>query len=211
MGVKESIEYYSACPQCGAANKGNGVCEYCGGSLIKRRINEKTEFPGASEEEANLMEDYNLSEVNGKLRERDMFLLIFCLVFGGSFTLVPVIIGVAFTSAGIMEGWVILMLAVFLLVGICSFIPLIRSAVHAAKCKMGEPVSGIVRGYENSLSSINGQPVLNIRLLVDKDTNPYILVMGTGKTKRQFKPGTVIYLKRYKNSYIYDKDKMNMK
>ena len=59
MGVMESYEYYSACPQCGAANIGHEKCDYCGASLIKKRVNTKLsnydEFE--SEDDRNLRED----------------------------------------------------------------------------------------------------------------------------------------------------------
>ena len=44
MAVVESYEYYSACPQCGAANVGKEKCDYCGTSLIKKKINTEVSY-----------------------------------------------------------------------------------------------------------------------------------------------------------------------
>lgn len=203
MSVIESYEYYAACPSCGAANVGIDKCEYCGASLIKKKINTNTTGHGMSEQEEILyQEDINLQEVDGKLCENDPFLLLFCPIFGGAFILVPTIIAIAFTSVGIMETWVMLMIGLFWIVGICGFAPLVLNIYGKIKCKNGEEVTGIVRGYENTMVTVNGAPCLAIRILIDQYVEPKILVLRTGNTKRKYQIGKSISLRKYKNKYI---------
>lgn len=215
MNVVESVEYFPSCPQCGASNNGKELCEYCGTSLVKRRINQSIGLAGFgmannSLEEENMMEDSDLREISGKSGNLDPFIIMFCLIFGGCFCLVPIIIGVAFTGSGIMEPWVFLMLGLFLLIGLGSLAPLVIAIISNIKCKTGEPVSGIVRGYSKSMVSVNGSPVLNMRLLMDENDEKYILVLRSGSTERRYKIGSTVHLKRYKNKYIIDKEKMRI-
>lgn len=209
MGT-ESIEYYAACPQCGAANVGKGKCDYCGASLIKSRTTTSSDFNYSrqEEEEKNLQEDMNYPEIEGKIYEIDEFLLIFCPIFGGMFILVPTIICIAFSSAGIMEIWVLAMLAMFWMIGIGAFVPLINSFVKRSKCKNGREISGVVRGYERTMVEVNGRPVLKIRILIDERTDPKILLLNTGGTSRKYALGKVIKLKGYDNNFIIVKEKL---
>ena len=202
MSRMESIEYYSACPQCGAANVGMDKCDYCGASLIKSRVNTDFQYSKNSEEEKNFEEDSYYPEIKGKIYTNDTFLLLFCSIFGGAFILVPAIIMIAFISAGIMEIWVVAMLLLFFAIGIGSLIPLINYYVKKSKCKQGEDISGIVRGYEETMVSVNGRPVLAVRLLIDEMTNPKILILNTGETKRKYPLGRVITLRGYDNNFI---------
>lgn len=201
MSIIESIEYYSACPQCGAANIGKEKCEYCGTYLVKSKTN-RTVDEKTSEEDKNYQEDIQYPEIKGKIYEKDDFLMLFCPLFGGMFIVLPIVISIIFISVGIMEPWLYAMFALFWLIGIGGLSPLVISIVQRAKCKNGDEITGIVRGYENSIVIVNGSPVLKMRVLINEYTNPTILVLGTGTTKRLFPVGKVIKLKGYNNKYI---------
>ena len=209
MSTIESVQYYSACPQCGAANVGNEKCDYCGASLIKSRIN-TTDFSyqKTSEEEKNYMEDSYLPQVNGKIFEKDDFLLFFCPIFGGIFLLVPTVIFIAFSSAGIMEIWVFAMLVLFWIIGAAGIAPLVNYFVKKKKCKSGRIIKGIVRGYDETMMTVNGKPVLMVRLLVDKDTEPKILCLNTGSTKKLYPLGKEITLQGYDNNFVLVQEKI---
>lgn len=208
MAVVESYEYYSACPQCGAANVGKEKCDYCGTSLIKKKINTEVSYERNDEEEENFRQDSDYPEVRGKICEMDSFLLLFCPLFGGIFLLVPTIILIAFSSAGIMEPWVFLMLIMFWLIGIGGISPLFVNLYKSAKCKTGDQIAGIVRGYEESMVTVNGKPVLYVRLLVNERTDPKILVLNTGKNRKPYPLGKVIKLRGYNNNFIIEKEKL---
>ena len=162
MGVMESYEYYSACPQCGAANIGHEKCDYCGASLIKKRVNTKLsnydEFE--SEDDKNLREDIDYPVINAKLFGNDSFLVIFCSLFGGGFLLIPTVLCISFVSTGIMEMWAYAMFLIFWLIGIGALIPLINHIIKKSKCNKGTEIEGIVRGYEKSMVMVNGSPTL---------------------------------------------------
>jgi len=206
----ESIEYYSACPQCGAANVGNEKCDYCGASLIKIKTTHK-EMPGKTdEEEAYYQEDSRYPEIKGRLLEKDEFLFFFCPLFGGIFLLVPTIILVAFSQVGILELWVVAMLSVFWLVGIGGIMPLILYFVRKAKCRNGKEITGIVRGYEKTMIVVNGSPVLAVRVLIDQWTSPKILILNTGSSRRGYPLGKEIRLKVYKNNFMIVENRLEL-
>lgn len=202
MSGVESIEYYSACPQCGAANVGLEKCDYCGASLIKSRVKTNNAYDKSAEEDKNFKEDMDYPEIKGKIYEKDEFLLIFCPIFGGVFVLVPTIIMIAFISTGIMEGWLFAMFALFYVIGIGALIPLFSYFIKRGKCKRGKEITGIVRGYEEQMILVNGKPVLSVRILIDEKTDPKILVLNTGNTRRIYPLGKVITLKGYENNFV---------
>ncbi|MDO4188019.1 MAG: hypothetical protein Q4D29_03440 [Lachnospiraceae bacterium] len=208
MATVESVEYYSACPQCGAANVGLEKCDYCGASLIKRKTNTEFRSEMSDEETENLRQDADYPEVRGKLYEPDPFLLMFCPIFGGIFLLVPTIILLAFSSVGIMESWLYLMLGLFWLIGIGGISPLIVSLYKNVKCKNGNLITGIVRGYEESMVLVNGKPMLYVRLLVNERTDPKILILNTGKSAKVYPIGKVMKLRGYNNNFIIEKEKL---
>ena len=210
MGVMESYEYYSACPQCGAANIGHEKCDYCGASLIKKRVNTKLsnydEFE--SEDDKNLREDIDYPVINAKLFGNDSFLVIFCSLFGVRFLLIPTVLCISFVSTGIMEMWAYAMFLIFWLIGIGALIPLINHIIKKSKCNKGTEIEGIVRGYEKSMVMVNGSPTLRMRILIDKETEPKILVLNTGSTRRVYPIGKTIKLKGYNNNFIIVENKI---
>lgn len=210
MGVMESYEYYSACPQCGAANIGHEKCDYCGASLIKKRVNTKLsnydEFE--SEDDKNLREDIDYPVINAKLFGNDRFLVIFCSLFGVGFLLIPTVLCISFVSTGIMEMWAYAMFLIFWLIGIGALIPLINHIIKKSKCNKGTEIEGIVRGYEKSMVMVNGSPTLRMRILIDKETEPKILVLNTGSTRRVYPIGKTIKLKGYNNNFIIVENKI---
>lgn len=208
MSTVESIEYYSACPQCGAANVGSEKCDYCGASLIKKKVNKSSTYDRDAEEEENFRNDANYPEIRGKIYETDSFLVFFCLFFGGMFLLVPTIVLLAFTSAGIMEPWLYLMLSVFWLIGIGGIAPLFVNIFKKTRCKNGDKISGIVRGYEDSIVLLNGKPIQCVRILVNEMTDPKILVLNTGKNRREYPLGKVVKLRGYNNNFVIEKEKL---
>ena len=210
MGVMESYEYYSACPQCGAANIGHEKCDYCGTSLIKKRVNTKLsnydEFE--SEDDKNLREDIDYPVINAKLFGNDSFLVIFCSLCGGGFLLIPTVLCISFVSTGIMEMWAYAMFLIFWLIGIGALIPLINHIIKKSKCNKGTEIEGIVRGYEKSMVMVNGSPTLRMRILIDKETEPKILVLNTGSTRRVYPIGKTIKLKGYNKNFIIVENKI---
>lgn len=210
MGVMESYEYYSACPQCGAANIGHEKCDYCGASLIRKRVNTKLSNYDAfeSEDDRNLREDIDYPVINAKLFGNDSFLVIFCSLFGGGFLLIPTVLCISFVSTGIMEMWAYAMFLIFWLIGIGALIPLINHIIKKSKCNKGTEIEGIVRGYEKSMVMVNGSPTLRMRILIDKETEPKILVLNTGSTRRVYPIGKTIKLKGYNNNFIIVENKI---
>ncbi|MDY5639745.1 MAG: hypothetical protein SPF36_01425 [Lachnospiraceae bacterium] len=210
MGVMESYEYYSACPQCGAANIGHEKCDYCGASLIKKRVNTKLSNYDAfeSEDDRNLREDIDYPVINAKLFGNDSFLVIFCSLFGSGFLLIPTVLCISFVSTGIMEMWAYAMFLIFWLIGIGALIPLINHIIKKSKCNKGTEIEGIVRGYEKSMVMVNGSPTLRMRILIDKETEPKILVLNTGSTRRVYPIGKTIKLKGYNNNFIIVENKI---
>lgn len=213
MAIISSVEYYSSCPSCGATNNGKKKCEYCGNSLIKKTTQKSTDYDlyagngFGSDFYSNQYQgiDSEFSSypiIKGKNCGVDPFMILFSLIFGGCFTFVPLIICITFIATGIMEPWVILMLSVFWIIGIGSFVPLIIKTDARAKCKKGKVVTGVVKGYENSLVSINNRPVQNVCVLIDEFTDPKILVVSTGVTNRPYPLETTIQLKNYKDYYL---------
>ena len=210
MGVMESYEYYSACPQCGAANIGHEKCDYCGASLIKKRVNTKLSNYDAfeSEDDKNLREDIDYPVINAKLFGNDSFLVIFCSLFGGGLLHIPTVLCISFVSTGIMEMWAYAMFLIFWLIGIGALIPLINHIIKKSKCNKGTEIEGIVRGYEKSMVMVNGSPTLRMRILIDKETEPKILVLNTGSTRRVYPIGKTIKLKGYNNNFIIVENKI---
>jgi len=196
----EQIEYYSSCPSCGAINNGSKFCEYCGATMVKAKS--VSNYGREDIEEEYLQEDANLPIIRGKKASRDPFLLFFCPIFGGTFLLVPTIILIVFSSVGIMEPWLIAMLSLFWLIGICGIAPLFVNLISRAKCKNGEIVKGTVRGYDHSMYMINNRPALNVRLRIYEDGKYKILILGTGQTSRQYALGRELTLKRHNKYYM---------
>lgn len=206
MSIYESVEYHPYCPSCGAANVGNDVCDYCGASLIKSKTNrEETKDEMEEQERINALEDYKYEEIKGKLREKDDFLLLFCPIFGGAFVIVPTIVCIAFMGTGILEFWLIPFFSLFWLIGIGALVPLFKQLTEGHKCKTGDLVTGTLRGYEDSMTVVNGRPQLNMRILLNDAYDPKILVLKTPFTVKKYPVGAQIRLKRYKDSYIFDK------
>ena len=200
--TEERIEYYDVCPNCGARSKVQDTCEYCGSSLIKSVIRSERNIPVVDYEEELRAEDAKYPILPCRSCGRNTFLNLFCGIFGGCFILVPFIVGTAFIGAGIAEMWVIAMLGLFLLVGVGSLVPLIINISNTVKCKSGDLISAKVRGYENTMSSINGQPVLAVRLLINKDGRPGIIVLNTGKTTRSYSINQEIEIRNRDNLYM---------
>lgn len=197
----ENIEYYSACPACGAAGKGKSFCEYCGTSLIKARtITEETK---ESIDERNLTEDAGLPVIEGKRAGKNAFLWIFCSIFGGTFLLVPSFICLVFLTMGMMEPWLILFFTLFWIIGIGALIPLIGNIYANIKCRDGCEVYGTVRGYENGNYTINGRPVQNMRVRIQTPEGTKLLILGTGETNRKYAPGQNLVMKNYKKYYKF--------
>lgn len=195
MAITKSVEYYTECPSCGATNTGNEVCEYCGASLIKSKSTIESEGPDTIEDEY-FRGDAGLKQIYGKSANLDPFTVIFCSIFGGCFIVVPFIIGFTFISTGIAETWAFAMLGMFVLIGVGSFSPIVIKIVNKSKVKNGEEISGTVRGYSNSLSSINNAPVLNVHIKIYADGEEKIVILNTGVTERRYPVGSTIYLKR---------------
>lgn len=205
MSFAESVEYYPECPSCGAKNTGGSLCEYCGASMIKKKI--KFGNSGQSDiEEENEREDMSLPHINGKSGHLDPFIILFCSIFGGGFIIVPLILSIAFLSSGILEIWVAFMLIVFFLVGVGSLIPLVLNLYNGAQCKKGDILTGVVRGYSRTGTMINGDYVLKIKLCVTKNGNPTIVSFSTGKTVRTYPIGETVKIRNYKDYYIIDKN-----
>lgn len=204
MKVTDSIEYYASCPQCGAPNTGNMArCEYCDALLIKKTIRE-TENGYSNMEYQFSEDDMILPEVKGHFCGKNTFLVLFTLFFGGMFLLVPTIICITFVSTGIMEPWLIAFFALFWLIGIGSFVPLIVGTVRKTKCKNGEIITAEVRGYEDSMIMINNRPEQMIRLKIYEHGTYKMLILNTGETKRKYPIGFNIRLRHYKNNYMFE-------
>lgn len=201
MSVTEVFEYYAECPACGASNRGNSVCDYCGASMIKSRT-KSTDGTGVSDiEENNERDDSILPHIKAKSGNVDTFLLLFCSIFGGGFILVPLIVMIAFISTGILEPWVLGMLLLFFIIGFSSLIPLVINIRNVMKTKKGDIISGTVRGYAKTATYINGECVLRIKVLIDRDTEPKIVIFNTGETTRMYPINTEIKLRRYENYF----------
>lgn len=206
MSGYQTIEYYQTCPSCGANNNGKEFCEYCGSSLVKSTTRTEYESPVKAQEYANEAEDAMLPIIEGKYCGIDSFLLLFCPIFGGGFILIPTILCIAFVSSGIMEGWAYAMFGLFWMIGIGAMIPLFVSISRSAKCKKGERITGIVRGYEEDHSVlINGRPRLCVRILVEHNGTPSILVLSTGGTNRRYALGQQVTLRNYDDKYVFEK------
>lgn len=199
MAKIEKIEYYETCPNCGAANSGQETCLYCGTLLIKRRIFEETD--SESLEERFKQEDSYLPVIHGKSGKVDTFLKIFCPIFGGVFLLVPTFLCIMFSSLGMMEAWVLGMFSIFWIVGAGSLLPLIISISNSKKCKNGTVITGMVRGYENGLYSINDSPVKIVLLKITQDGQDKILKLNTGKTSKSYALGAILRIRNYQNIY----------
>lgn len=204
MKVVNTIEYYAACPQCGAANAGNVAnCEYCGSLLIKRSVQETVEG-NYDLESQYAQEDAYLPEIDGHFCGKDTFLVLFCSLFGGIFLLVPTTLFLAFLGAGIMEVWLVFFFLIFWVIGGTSFAIMFVRLGRKMKCKNGEIIQGEVRRYENSIVRINNVPAQNIYIKVYMEGAYKILVLNTGETRRRYIPGTKVRLRRYKNCYMFE-------
>ena len=83
------------------------------------------------------------------------------------------------------------------------------------KIKKGESISfddirNILtrEGFEKSMVMVNGSPTLRMRILIDKETEPKILVLNTGSTRRVYPIGKTIKLKGYNNNFIIVENKI---
>lgn len=205
MKVTKTIEYYPSCPSCGAANTGAmDRCEYCGALLIKRTVQESMGIQSDAEME-NYMEDSSLPVIHGKYCGKNGFMTVFCLIFGGMFVLVPFIVGAAFLTVGVMEPFVFAILIPFMILGVCSLSPIVVSKVNRTKCENGKIVTGIVRGYEDSMVMVNNRPVQCIRLKIDDFVEPKLLIVSTGETRRMYPIGATIRLRNYGNYYMFER------
>ena len=55
---------------------------------------------------------------------------------------------------------------------------------------------------------VNGSPTLRMRILIDKETEPKILVLNTGSTRRVYPIGKTIKLKGYNKNFIIVENKI---
>jgi len=204
MSFAETVEYYDECPSCGARNTGGSLCEYCGASMIKKKIT-LGESGRSNIEEDNANEDCNLPHIDGKSGRLDPFILLFCSIFGGCFVFVPLIVSTAFISSGIMEIWVILMMVLFLMIGIGSLVPLFLGLINGAKCKKGEVMTGEVRYYTRTGTTVNGQYVMRIHLKTYKNGSPVIISFSTGQTGKPYPIGSTVTFRNYKDYYRIEK------
>lgn len=197
-----SLEYYSSCPSCGAVNTGKKFCEYCGASMVKKATQMVNE-PSMTIENSFLMEDVNLPLVKGKNCGKNLFMVLFCSIFGGMFFMVPTIICITFIATGIMQPWIIGMLSLFWVIGIGALTPMILSIKNRSKCKNGKHITGIVRGYEDSMVMVNNRPVQNMRIRID-DENPRIVLLSTGVSYCRYPVGGTVRLINYENYYMFE-------
>ncbi len=204
MDNLSSIEYYSACPSCGATSGNKGVCEYCGASLIKKKT--FRDNTANSLEEQFRIEDQFTPVFKGKSCNANPFLTIFCVIFGGCFLFVPIILLIVFISTGIMTAWIIPMLLLFMGIGAVSFVPLILSTVHRSKCKSAPVVQGIVRGYEDGSIIINGRPVQNVKILVNLPSGPKIALINLSESSRPYVVGSTIGIRNYQRYFVIEDD-----
>ena len=202
MSSYQTVEYYQACPSCGAVNTGKDRCEYCGSSLIKSTVHKEIPSNVSEQEYANELEDAALPIIHGKNSGKNVFLVLFCSVFGGVFFFVSTILFVSFVSSGNMGTWLYFFFAAFWMIGIGALIPLFLYLIRRSKCKHGTEMTGIVRGYEeNPALLINGRPVLRVKILVNQESNPSILVLSTGDGIRRYAIGQRLQIRNYNDNY----------
>ncbi len=197
-----SIEYYSTCPACGAASGNKDVCEYCGASLIKKKTFQKSTTNSLEEQFEE--EDRNIPMFKGKSCNKDTFLLLFSLIFGGCFLIVPIIALSIFLSTGLMEIWVLPMMLLFMVIGACSFIPLILSTVRRSKCKNSPVLQGIVRGYADGSIIINGKPVQMVKILVNLPSGPKIALINLSDSTKPYVVGSSIGIRNYQRYFLIE-------
>lgn len=199
--MRRSVEYYSTCPSCAAANQGGDTCLYCGTSLIKKVTSGYGNSDLMDRELEYEDEDANLPHVKGKACTSDSFLTVFSLVFGGMFLAIPTVIFSTFVASGIFQPIMIGFFGIFWAVGIGSFIPLIMNIKNRMKVKNGRIISGIVRGYDRSSVSINDRPVLIMKVLIEEYPENKILLLNTGNTMRTHSLGATVRLRNVDNIY----------
>ena len=89
----------------------------------------------------------------------------------------------------------------FFIIGFGSLVPLVINIRSVMKTKKGDIISGTVRGYAKTATYINGECVLRIKVLIDRDTEPKIVIFNTGETTRMYPINTEIKLRRYENYF----------
>lgn len=202
-----SVEYYSKCPSCGAASGNKEVCDYCGSSLIKKRVYESEGIINSLEEQYKI-EDEKVPVFRGKGCNRDLFLVLFTGIFSGCFILVPTIIIIAFSNVGMLDSFLIPIMSIFYVIGIVAMIPLILSTVRRIKCKKSPELNGIVRGYsDNKLVMVNGSPAKMVRILVELPSGPKIAEISTGNSDKPYSIGKMVKIRNYKNYFYIDEEK----
>lgn len=198
----EQIEYHTSCPACGAINNGSKFCEYCGSSMIKTKT--ISSLDNNAEADLYESEDMNLPMITGKSVNNDLFMTIFCLIFGGVFFIVPTFLCIIFATVGILEIWLIPFFSIFWIVGLGTLIPLIVKKVNKAKCKNGPSLKGVVRGYEPGLVMVNNRPVLNVKLKVYVDGQYKLLKLSTGSPSKKYPLGKELTLRYYNKYYMIE-------
>ncbi len=201
MSYTSSIEYYSACPSCGGAGQGQEICMYCGTSLVKKKMGGRVEGEYVDPEAEFAMADAGIPRVLGTFAGPNLFLVIFCLAFGGCFLLIPGGIFVGFIALGMFEWFLFAFFSIFWIIGIVAFGVLFGYLKKRKKIKNGQVIRAVVHGYGTSNVTINHMPVLTIKLLIDEFTDPKILVVSTGDTERKYAIGQQIQLRNYQNLY----------
>lgn len=201
MSYTSSIEYYSTCPSCGGAGQGQAVCMYCGTSLVKKKMAETVGSEYVSPEAQYAMEDAGLPQIQGTFAGPNMFLLLFCLAFGGGFLLIPGGIFAGFVATGMFEWYLLAFFSIFWMIGIAAFCVLFTYLGKRNKIKNGKVITAVVHGYGRGNMYINDMPVLTVKLLIDEFSDPKLLTLNTGSTERKYALGQTIKLRNYQDLY----------
>ncbi|MDO4183295.1 MAG: hypothetical protein Q4E12_06805 [Coriobacteriia bacterium] len=199
MGRVETIEYYDRCPSCGAAADGDGICDYCGASLVRRRTTTET---NESFEDMALREDRGLPVEKAKVAGMSGSMKFFLLLFGGIWFLTPTVLVVLFSLTGIMKPWLFAFFGIFWAVGLGCMVPLVVSVVRQRACRNGQQVTASLRGYEDGIYMINERPVQVMRLRVETEAGPKLVLLNTGATNRRYAPGMELHLRTANGRYI---------
>lgn len=203
-----SKSYFSNCPNCGAPGNGSEYCGHCGASLVNNNVNK---YFNGSQSNVPLQDQFAIQDaacprIEGKSGERGFTETLFLTIFGFVFTLVGCVFLVLTAVIGSAMGIFVLLAVVFLIIGIVSLILLFKTSAARVRCRKGQRISGIVRGYEEIQNvTFNDAPLLKIKVLVDMYTNPRIIIFSIGSSVRTYEVGSQITLRNSGDYYIIEK------
>ena len=189
MKKTDSLYQKRNCPSCGAPVVSE-ICAYCGTATGLNTAEANMEYPVMECREANI----------------NFWNLIFPLIFAAAFGISGIIALVVFGGFGGVR--LSLIGLPFLLIGLVSAFIAIRTVARFLKVKLfGEMIQARVYGYMDDCVLINGKPAQTVKLLVQTDDGPRVILYQLGNTLKPYRINDIIDIMVYRSQFMICRNK----